>query len=273
MSDNKSVQKSKILEINQGVYPFKSGTGSLGKYRVKSPRVNKELGKLSLTDKQNRVIHFITEHINKVGFPPTVREIASYFGVSAKAAHDHMRAIAKKGYIRLFPGSARGLEIIHPELKKEAENKNTLKNKHNSQVSLSDLMKEVTIVPLVGRIAAGVPILAEENIESHLTFPKSFLPAESDMFALVVSGDSMQDADISDGDIAIVKKIKDYNTEIKNGDIVAAMIDNEVTLKTFYKKNKNFELHPQNKKYKIIILNPKDNPQILAKLVGIFRQY
>ncbi|MDH5719132.1 MAG: transcriptional repressor LexA [Spirochaetia bacterium] len=266
---NSSQAKNDILQIEKGIYPFNAGDGDLGKHREKSPRVNSQLGKFSLTEKQSKVMGFLAEHIDRVGFPPTVREVAAYFNISAKAAHDHLRAVAKKGYIRLFAGSARGMELLYPEKGGVSENPAPSK-KHTS---LSDLMKDVITVPLLGRIAAGVPILAEENIETHLTFPKSFLPVDKNLFALQISGDSMKDADILDGDIAIVQSIKDFKTEIKNGDIVAAMIDDNVTLKTYHKKKDVHELHPQNKKYKIIPLHEKDNPQIIAKLVGIFRRY
>ena len=111
--------KKKIIndQINQTSYPFEPGAGTLGKHREKSRRLHESLGKLSLTEKQAKILQFIEEHIEKVGFPPTVRQAADFFSISAKAAHDHLRAVAKKGYIRLFPGSARGIEIIKSNTK------------------------------------------------------------------------------------------------------------------------------------------------------------
>ena len=145
-------------------YPFLPGAGNLGKHREKSRRLHANLGKLSLTEKQAKIFRFVEEHTQKVGFPPTVRQIADFFSVSAKAAHDHLKAIAKKGYLRLFPGSARGIEILKSlDQSNENEDKNT---------SMSTLFNETIMVPLLGSIAAGTPILAEENVEKQLSFPK-----------------------------------------------------------------------------------------------------
>lgn len=246
-------------------YPFKSGEGNLGTFREKSPRINKDLGKHSLTEKQSKVYHFISEHVERLGFPPTVREIASYFNVSAKAAHDHLKAVARKGYIRLFAGSARGIEVIQDNAIQE--------NTGDEHTPLLDLLQEVNMVPLIGSIAAGAPILAQENIETKLAFPKSFLPENSNMFALRVKGDSMEGAGIMDGDIAVLKQVQDTNTEIKNGDIVAALIDGEATLKTWSKKGQSIELLPENSRYEPIALSSKDNAAIVGKLVGVYRSY
>ena len=241
-------------------YPFKSGEGNLGVFRAKSPRVNENLGKLSLTEKQSKVYHFILEHVEKLGFPPTVRQIASYFNVSAKAAHDHLKAVARKGYIRLFAGAARGIEIIQ-----ESDSDET--------APLFDLLQEVNMVPLVGSIAAGAPILAQENIETKLAFPKSFLPETGSMFALRVKGDSMEGAGIMDGDIAVLRQVHDISSEVKNGDIVAALIDGDATLKTWSKKGANIELLPENSRYQPIKLDARDNASIVGKLVGVYRTY
>lgn len=235
----KSSSKYKnVLKMQEGTYPFKPGGGDLGKHREKSKRVNEELGKYSLTEKQKKVLLFVTEHIQGIGFPPTVRQIAVYFGVSAKAAHDHLRAIAKKGYLRLFPGSARGMEVVK-----------TVDNEDIGSVAKADNISplvEAAEVPLVGSIAAGSPILAQENIESRLAFPRSFLPKTGNMFALRVKGDSMQNAGILDGDIAVLRQVEDVHSEVKNGDVVAALIDGDATLKTFSKSKQKVELLPEN---------------------------
>jgi repressor LexA len=240
---------------NNIIYPFKAGSGNLGESRKKSPRIESEKGKNSLTEKQSTILKFIENHSFEVGFPPTVREIAAYFNISAKAAHDHLKAISKKGYIRLLPGSARGIELVHKTL-------------HDPVTS-----ENIVMIPLLGSIAAGTPILAEENIDSHITLPASFVPPSGDMFALKVKGDSMEKAGIFEDDIAVLKHIKDVNIEVKSGDIVAAMIDGEVTLKTLIKKKGSVELNPENPAYKPIILTGKLNEQIIAKLIGIYRKY
>lgn len=254
-----------VLTMSEGSFPFKPGEGNLGKHRAKSKRVNEQLGKYSLTEKQSKVLQFVKEHIEAVGFPPTVRQVAEYFGISAKASHDHLRAIAKKGYLRLFPGSARGMELVttDDEQPSEADSHNTLQN----------LIKETTLVPLVGTIAAGTPILAEENIEDRLAFPKSFMPAAGDMFALRVKGDSMENAGIFDGDIAVLKKVHDANSELRNGDIVAAVIDGDATLKTYKKLKTRIELIPENDRYEKILISARDNIMIAGKLTGVYRSY
>lgn len=254
---NKKTEYKNILEIKEGEYPFKAGEGDLGAFREKSPRVNSNLGKFSLTEKQATVLDFISRHVDMVGFPPTVRQIADYFGISPKAAHDHLRAIAKKGYLRLFPGSARGMELIHPSTEKN-EPKDAL---------------DVIFVPLVGSIAAGVPILAEENIETNVPLPKSFLPQNGTFFALRVKGDSMVNAGIMDGDISVIQRIDNIDNEVKNGDIVAAMIDSDATLKTFHRTENSIILKPENDKYKPILLTSRDHSKIIGKLTGVYRKY
>lgn len=248
-------QKILVENKNSNIYPFKAGSGDLGESGKKSPRVEKDQGKKSMTEKQSRILIFIKEHNVEIGFPPTVREIANYFNISAKAAHDHLKAVAKKGHIRLFPGAARGIEIMH----KDAE--------------LPILLQDAVSIPLLGSIAAGKPILAEENVEAHITLPSSFVPASGDMFALKVKGDSMEKAGIFENDIAVLKQVNDVNTEVKNGDIVAALIDGEATLKTFFRERDQIELRPENSNYKPILLNSISNATIMARLVGIYRKY
>jgi len=269
MSENKKKPLSKkILTLEAGQYPFKAGSGSLGEHRAKSKRVNSQLGKLSLTEKQAKILEFISNHISSVGFPPTVRQIAEYFNISAKAAHDHLKAIAKKGYLRLFPGHARGMEVMKNS---NGDDLSSIDNINNTP--LTELMRSVTIVPLIGTIAAGVPILAEENIDDKLTFPKAFLPTVGNMFALRIKGDSMEEAGIHDGDIAVLKQVSDFKTEVKNGDIVAAIIDGEATLKTFEKKGTKMRLLPANSNYSPIDLKATDFVRLAGILVGIFRSY
>lgn len=250
-------------EVEEKKYPFKAGEGKLGSPRQKSRRIDSSLGKHSLTEKQALVLQFVADHVDQVGFPPTVRQVAEYFAISGKAAHDHLRAVAKKNYLRLFPGSARGMELLRlPDGS----------SPYVDRVSQVDL-EDVIMIPLVGSIAAGQPILAEENVQEHLSFPASFLPSSGEMFALRIKGDSMEDAGIFEGDIAVVKKIVSPDIELQNGDIVAALIDDNATLKTYKKVKKSVQLHPENNRYKVIHLNEQSFSSIMGKLVGVYRSY
>jgi repressor LexA len=192
-------------------------------------------------------LEFITNFVKEKNYPPSIREIADHFQITPKGAYDHLKAIEKKGFIKTEKNRSRAIELV----------------KTNTDVDF-DMIK----IPLVGRVAAGVPILAEENIEEYLTFPRSMIPANSerDIFALRVTGDSMIDAKINDGDIAIIKK----TSTAENGDIVVALIDDEATLKYFYKEKDHIRLEPANAKYKPIITK---NAIIIGKLIGLYRRF
>jgi repressor LexA len=200
-----------------------------------------------LTQKQKQILEFITNFVKEKNYPPSIREIADHFQITPKGAYDHLKAIEKKGFIKTEKNRSRAIELV----------------KTNTDVDF-DMIK----IPLVGRVAAGVPILAEENIEEYLTFPRSMIPANSerDIFALRVTGDSMIDAKINDGDIAIIKK----TSTAENGDIVVALIDDEATLKYFYKEKDHIRLEPANAKYKPIITK---NAIIIGKLIGLYRRF
>ncbi len=200
-----------------------------------------------LTQKQKQILEFITNFVKEKNYPPSIREIADHFQITPKGAYDHLKAIEKKGFIKTEKNRSRAIELV----------------KTNVDVDF-DMIK----IPLVGRVAAGAPILAEENIEEYLTFPRSMIPANSerDIFALRVTGDSMIEAKINDGDIAIIKK----TSTAENGDIVVALIDDEATLKYFYKEKDYIRLEPANAKYKPIITK---NAIIIGKLIGLYRRF
>jgi len=198
-----------------------------------------------LTDKQQIILNYIREKINESGFPPTVREIGDRFGITVKGAYDHLKVIEKKGYIKTEQNKSRAIVILD----------DTDTSPSSGGIS----------VPLLGRIAAGSPILAEENIEEYLTFPEGAF-GSGDFFALNVSGDSMIEGGILDGDIAIIKKQNTANS----GEIVAALLEDEATLKVFQKTSDQIRLLPQNQAYK-----PIEGKEftILGKLAAIFRSY
>jgi len=202
-----------------------------------------EYGMRNLTEKQEHIFNFIKERIRESGFPPTVREIGDQFGITVKGAYDHLKAIEKKGYLRCGQNKSRAIEIL---VKDEGE-------------------VDAVNVPLLGRIAAGSPILAEENIEEYLSFPQTMF-GRGEFFALRVRGDSMIERGICDGDTAIIRKQNTAN----NGEIVAALVEDEATLKILKRERGKIKLVPANPSFKPLEL---DTVAILGKLEAVFRRY
>lgn len=199
----------------------------------------------TLTDKQQLILNFIRNSINDSGFPPTVREIGDKFGITVKGAYDHIKAIEKKGFIKTEHNKSRAILILNND---ECE-----------------IRSSAISIPLLGRIAAGAPVLADENIEEYLSFPEEMF-GRGEYFALTVKGDSMIEGGIFDGDIAIVKK---QNTAI-NGEIIAALLEDEATLKVFHQTQDSIKLIPKNPAYKPIECTELT---ILGKLAAVFRRY
>ncbi len=202
----------------------------------------------ALTTRQNEILNFIKKYIATHGYPPTIREIGAAVDVSSPATiHAHLANLEKKGFIRKQETKNRALELL---VENEFEPKN-------------DLIVEV---PLLGKITAGSPIEAIEHPDETFAIPSYLIPKNKDVFTLNVSGTSMINAGILDGDIVIVER---RNTA-RNGEIVVAMTDeNEVTLKTFYKENGYFRLQPENDTMDPIIL---DNVTILGVAIGLYRK-
>jgi repressor LexA len=201
------------------------------------------LWNMELTKRQAEILDYIKLHISTMGFPPTTREICAHFGfTSPVSAKQHIDAIARKGYLKKSPFKGRGIEVIG------MSGSNTIK------------------IPVVGRIRAGSPILAVEEIEEYLTIDRNLFRAENG-FGLRVIGESMIDAAILDGDTVFISP----DTEVHNGDIVAAMIDDSATLKRFYRQGDIIRLVPENKTMTAIILSIKD-VSIIGKVVGLIRK-
>ena len=197
-----------------------------------------------LTRKQDRVFEFIRKHVQDIGYPPTVREIGMNFGISEKGAYDHLNAIEKKGYIRRMPKKPRAIEILEFVPQK--------------------LPQTAVEVPIVGRVAAGEPILASENVEGTLPVPREVVK-EDTCFALRINGKSMIEAGIFEGDLVIVRSQNYADT----GDIVVALLDEEATVKRFFRDGNKIRLQPENSVMSPIIV---DDAQILGKVVGLFRR-
>ena len=197
-----------------------------------------------ITDKQKEILEFMKQEILNKGYPPTVRDICEAVKLkSTSSVHSHLETLEKNGYIRRDPTKPRAIEIID-------DNFNLTR-------------REVANVPMVGRVAAGEPILAVENIESYFPIPTEYMP-NSEAFMLKVKGESMINAGIFDGDNVLVEKC---NTA-RNGDMVVALVDDSATVKTFYKEANHIRLQPENDTMDPIIV---DNCEILGKVFGVFR--
>ena len=218
-----------------------------------------------LTPRQAEILALITSAIQESGLPPTRAEIATCLGfASANAAEEHLRALARKGYIELTPGTSRGIRI--------AQQHNALfQFGRSQQMSLpSGALQQLTL-PLIGRVAAGSPIMAVEHIEKHVPIDPSLFSKGAD-YLLKVKGMSMRDAGILDGDYLAVHK----TTEVRNGDIVVARIDDEVTVKRWLqKKGSNglvIELQAENPDFKNITVDARQsNFAIEGQAVGLIR--
>lgn len=197
-----------------------------------------------ITGKQEEILNYIKNEILERGFPPTVREICQTVGLkSTSSVHSHLESLEKNGYIRRDPTKPRAIEILDE--------------------SFSMLRRELVNVPVVGTVAAGQPILAEQNIDSYFPIPAEYMPNEQS-FILRVKGESMINAGIMDGDRVIVRQ----QSTAQNGDMVVALVEDSATVKTFYKENGHFRLQPENDAMEPIIV---DEVQILGKVFGVFR--
>lgn len=202
-------------------------------------------GKISA--KQSEILEYIKEEILKRGYPPAVREICEAVHLkSTSSVHSHLETLEKNGYIRRDPTKPRAIEICDD--------------------SFQVVRTEMTSIPVIGTVAAGMPILAEENIESYFPLPAEMVPKGADSFILKVKGESMINAGIFNGDQIFVQAC---NTA-RNGDTVVALVDDSATVKTFYKEDGHIRLQPENDTMEPIIV---DDCQILGKVYGIFRLY
>jgi len=192
-----------------------------------------------LTPRQAQVLAFINNYLDEHGYPPTVREVAGHFGFrSPRAAHDHMKALQKKGFLRSTPGKPRTLELLAPKG-----------------------------IPLLGRIAAGEPMLAVEEADEVLGLEPGFF-GSGKFFALRVKGDSMVEAHIQEGDLVILRA----QEQASPGEVVAVLLEDEVTLKQFYPSKNLVELRPANSAMQSIMVKPDRAPRILGVMRGLVRK-
>ncbi len=196
------------------------------------------------SDTQRRILEYIEQEISQKGYPPSVREICSAVGLkSTSTVHGHLRRLEAQGKLRRDAMKPRAMEVCNS----------------------TGMIHGLRYLPLVGNVAAGSPILAEEYTEDHIPIPSDLLD-DGDHFILKVHGESMIDAGIMDGDYVIVRK----QTTAVNGEIVVALIDGSATVKRFYKEKGRFRLQPENSEMPPIFLRKID---IAGKVVSVFRKY
>lgn len=198
-----------------------------------------------LTSRQREILSYIKREVLTKGYPPSVREIGQAVGLSSSSTvHGHLGKLEEKGYIRRDPTKPRAIELINDR---------------------DVVRKDIVNVPIVGRVTAGEPILAVENIEDFFPMPRDFANYEEEVFMLRVRGDSMINAGILDGDFVVVRQ----QAHAENGEIVVALIEDEATVKRFYKEADHIRLQPENPHLEPIIVS---DVHILGKVVGVFRK-
>ncbi len=208
--------------------------------------------KAQLTDRQRQIYDFICEQIQENQFPPTVREIGLAFNISStNGVRSILGALIKKGYIKRNPKLSRGLEVSDTEL-----------------TNKSELASNTIQVPVVGRVAAGTPILAVQNLSGTVTVDSDFFSTRQDVFALNVQGDSMIEAGIFDGDLVFAK----HQSTAELGEMVIAQVEDEATVKYYYTDDDGVRLEPANEKYTAIRVHHDQTFSIAGKVIGVMRK-
>ena len=206
-----------------------------------------------MTARQEEIYEYIKKYSKENHMPPTVREIGNHFDISStNGVRSILAALIKKGYINRSPRLSRGIEVIDSD-----------KNGNAAEAPSNTIE-----IPIVGRVAAGTPILAVQNLEGTVTIDRDFLACRSDVFALRVKGDSMINAGIFDGDLIFARQQK----TAERGEIIVAQIDNEATVKYYHPLADHVELRPANPRYRPIIVKNDKDFTIAGKLIGVMRK-
>ena len=212
--------------------------------------MNKNNNKIS--SRQEEILEFINKKIKEAGYPPSVREIAKAVGLSSSATvHSHLKKLEELGFLKRNPSKPRAISVIST-------------HKQEPELNLSE--NNLVFVPVLGNIAAGKPILAEENIEDYFPLTPDFVKGQNEVFMLNVRGDSMVNAGILDRDLVVVRK---QETAI-NGEIIVALLEEEATVKRFFKGKSEIKLMPENDYMEPMIVK---DVKILGKVIGIIRKY
>lgn len=196
-------------------------------------------------NKQEAIYEFIKEQLREKGYPPSVREICNAVGLrSTSTVHGHLKKLEEKGFIRRDPTKPRAIEVLEHSI----------------------IKKEMLDIPVVGTVTAGKPILAVENIEDTFALPIDYVKSDKQLFMLKIKGSSMIDAGILNGDMAIIEK----TNFALNGEIIVALLDNEATIKRFFKEKDYIRLQPENKTMEPILVK---QCEVIGKIVGLYRKY
>lgn len=202
----------------------------------------------NLTNRQKEVLEFIARFTDENGYPPTVREIGDHFDISLRAVQDHIAACQKKGYLSQCQKRSRSIRVL------------------KNEEGVSETKAFTSRIPLLGTVAAGKPLLSEENVDGYVTIAEPFVRPGKIYFALRVRGSSMINAGILEGDLAIIEKA-DVASE---GQIVVAVVDNAITLKRFYREENRIRLQPENPDFQPIYTN---DAHLAGIMVGLVRTY
>lgn len=213
---------------------------------------------VNLTEREQEILHYIKVQLRAKGYPPTVREMCQSLGIkSTSTAHKDIENLEKKGYIRKDPAKPRAIEIM--DFPRGEQMEEAASEPERERTDIID-------IPIVGRVAAGEPILAEQNIEDSIPVPARFV-GSGEHFMLRVKGESMIEAGIHDGDYILIRR----QEHAKNGDMIVAMVDgfeSEATVKTFYREKDHIRLQPENSSMSPIIVN---DVKVLGLVKGVFR--
>lgn len=210
---------------------------------------------MELTSRQEEIFSFVKTFIKKRGYPPSVREIGQHFNIYPRAVFDHLRALERKGYLKRRTSTSRGLEVL---VFQERE-----------LLSFGERLRKLPIreVPIVGKVAAGIPILAIEHVEGTVPMPMEWAKGE-EVFLLKVKGDSMSPFILPD-DYVVVRS----QTSAENGDVVVTLVGEEATVKRFFKRGEKIELKPDNERWETIRIEKRSGEtRILGKVIGVFRK-
>lgn len=219
-----------------------------------------------LTDRQQAILDFITQSIDERGYPPTLREIGEHFGIrSTNGVNDHLRALEKKGHLQREDLKSRALRPVGAPSSSSAA-----RGQGAARAMGADLGGDIVEVPVIGRVAAGLPLLAVENVQDTVHVDKFFIGQTREVFALRVKGESMIEDGIFDGDYIFVKK----QLQASRGEIVVAMIGDEATVKRYYPEGDTIRFQPANAAMQPIIVRKKDfrSVNLIGIVVGVYRK-